>query len=157
MDAKVRRGTVHQTSEQGLTFIRWDLQARYMLGSRSQEEGKLSPMFEVFIAGFYQPLTLAIRLRLTGRELGSRKQQASEGRGTMAVMRRGAPHGCPAVRMRIAVGSGDRAQPFSGPVDVDFSMMACADLPKEQDWDFRSLLDERGLITVVVELEVLSD
>merc|ERR1711897_38340 len=100
---------------------------------------------------------MGIKLEPTGRTFGcageqGRRRDGSDGRGTVSVMCKSmVPRNCPPARVRIAVGSGARAEPFRGPVQVNFSQRTLVQLPEpEKEWDFRGLLDDAGMLTVVV-------
>jgi len=136
--------------------LEWVVSAR-KLGS-TDTHPHVSPAFELSFGEVCPNASFKMMIYplVVSDKKGGASFKKAQGRGYVELACEEAlPEAVPAVRFRIAIGSGDRMSTARGPIEHNFAEKAVCGLPKKQAlWDFNSAVD-RSSQTFVVCLEIL--
>jgi len=130
----------------------WTLPSRSLAWSN---KGEVSPGFTVCLAGQESQTFQILLYPKAGRRRSSKTWEEANGRARVVLKCQSlqpsesrAP-----VLVRFGVGRGGHPRPTRGPVVHNFSEQVCCGLPKsEEEWDFKSLVDESDSVAIVVEV-----
>ncbi|CAJ1454262.1 unnamed protein product [Effrenium voratum] len=134
--------------------IHWTVDAKVL---KSSDREKVSPPFEVSMGGKEVQFKMCLRPTVTSESRGGASFRKAKGKGTVdlrCLNELDPARSCP-MSFRIAVGKGSDAKRISSTVRHDFSQRAICPLPDgEEEWDFKTVVDEDSQ-TFVVVLEVV--
>lgn len=134
--------------------IHWTVDAKVL---KSSDREKVSPPFEVSMGGKEIQFKMCLRPTITSESRGGASFRKAKGKGTIDLrcLNEIDPANSCYMTFRVAVGKGSDAYRVSSTVRHDFSQKAICPLPESEDeWDFKTVLDEDSQ-TFVVVLEVV--
>uniref|UniRef100_A0A7S1EY76 Uncharacterized protein n=1 Tax=Noctiluca scintillans TaxID=2966 RepID=A0A7S1EY76_NOCSC len=138
--------------ENGCIYFSWPNDARKL---DSMDKQAVSPEFEIHYPGLGpKQFKMVIYPRVVNDQRRGAGFKKAKGRGRVELkcMEESVPASLPDVAFRIGVGSGDKVQPFRGPVRHNFYERAFGCLPNDDEWNFGASVDETGTFTVVLEI-----
>eukprot|EP00931_Biecheleriopsis_adriatica_P083238 TRINITY_DN567_c0_g1_i1.p1 TRINITY_DN567_c0_g1~~TRINITY_DN567_c0_g1_i1.p1 ORF type:complete len:600 (+),score=119.03 TRINITY_DN567_c0_g1_i1:71-1870(+) len=155
--ADMRPGAlVCRSSGSGASYVHWAVDGKKLF---STDARVVSSQFELDIPGHgLQPfkVTLHPKLVINNKRGGGFKKAKGKG----SVMLKCESHGSecvPLIEFSIRVGRGSTLQPPRGPVLNNFAEKSLCGLPDgQEEWDFRSLVDESGLLLISVQINASS-
>ncbi|CAE7775002.1 PUS7 [Symbiodinium pilosum] len=133
--------------------IHWTVDARVL---KTSDREKVSPPFEVSMDGIEIQFKLCLRPLLTSESRGGASFRKAKGKGTVdlrCLNEIEKKNSC-AMTFRVAIGKGSESHKVSRTMKHDFSEKPICQLEGEEEWDFKTVVDE-DTQTFVVVLEVV--
>jgi len=155
--SELRPGVLIVNSEGGTSHVHWAVDGRKLFNT---DVRVVSSQFLIDIPGEGpQPfkITLVPKLVINNKRGGGFKKAKGKG-SVMLKCEAGALQSPSKLSFTLRVGNGAKLQPPRGPVLNNFSEKSLCGLPEgQEEWDFRSLVDEESdLLLVHVQIDVQS-